>query len=309
MSRPIRDTEHGTNGFAKRTKCTCDPCRKARRMCDKRARLRKMSGNSRQQDPTQARAHVAELVAAGATYYQIARASGRVHESQIRRLMEGNAYGGTVQYLFAETITALLSVRLPAALAQESLRPAIGVHRRMEALCYMGYSMVDIAQGLGVTDRCVFNYYSRPRLMTSTIAKIDAYYRSVCMIPGTDDRSRWRAYRNDFAPPMAWEDNIDDPDAMPDRSAIVCIIAKCGGVMWDRGLCHKHYRRVSEMKGFRDTERFREVVRQLGNKVMSNKVATLAMIADLKELGVSKEEAAKRVNRGLDYVDGLWESA
>lgn len=41
------------------------------------------------------------------------------------------------------------------------------------------------------------------------------------MTPGPSNRVRARAARAGWAPPLAWDDNIDDPDAVPDLGRTV----------------------------------------------------------------------------------------
>lgn len=217
--RPIQHTEHGQYGYAKRTHCDCELCVSCVRRYDKERRLRLYRGQSNRVDSTEARLHVEYLVAAGITYGQIAAATGeKVKESQIRRLIEGNPRNGRqpVRFLYPQTIEALLAVTYRRAASQESKVSPVGTRRRIAALNYMGYGTIDIARLMGVTEEAVRGWTDRDVVLVSTVKRVKEFYDTYSMKPGTNERMRWRAYRQDFVSPMAWDDDtIDDPATEP----------------------------------------------------------------------------------------------
>lgn len=303
--RPAR-TKHGDYGYSRTNDCRCDLCKVGVRRYEKRIAYEKLQGISRRADATEAKAHVQRLVDAGATFGQIARATGMVvQEVQVRRLILGNR-GKPVTWVYRHTAAALLIVTLDQALAFDTALPSIGVHRRLNALRYMGHSVAAISIELGITEEAVWQYYRRKKLMTTTIRKVTDLYDKWSMTIGDSERARWHAYRFDYAPPMAWEDvDIDDPDAEPDRSCIVCIVERCHRQVSRCSLCRTHLRRVLETKGFRgDSENFRLIVQRL-NRQASHRQADHSL-AELKEMGVTAEEAAARVGLSTEVVQKKW---
>lgn len=308
MTRPARTT-HGTYGYARRHRCKCEPCAKAQLRYEKQGRLKRQRGETNRVDATEVRNHVHRLMEAGATYSQISRAAGCVQESQVRRLMEGNPRNGCkpVAWIYRHTAKALLAVTPSSALSQESYRPAFGAQRRLQALQYMGHSIRTLATELDVTDEVIPRYMKADRLMTSTLVKIDEVYRRLGMTRGDSETVRWRAYRKDYAPPMAWDEStLDDPNAVPDRAGIRCVVTNCMRAAYRHSICESHMRRVKALDGFRDSTRFREVVIRLGRQETHNAVGLRETLAELKELGVTAEEAARRTGRRRSHVDKVW---
>lgn len=102
---------------------------------------------------------------------------------------------------------------------------AIGVQRRLRALCAAGWSMQEVATFVGTTH--ADNY--RKLLIRSNVKYVresmaqaitNAYSTLASLNPPDErsaSRSRNRARSNGWAPPSAWIDvDIDDPEAQPD---------------------------------------------------------------------------------------------
>ena len=94
---------------------------------------------------------------------------------------------------------------------------ATGTHRRIRALWALGHNSATIGATIGLSEHHVQRIvHAREFVTYATWHLIDRAYRELSMIPGTADRTRSRAQRAGYAPPLAWEGvDIDDPQAQP----------------------------------------------------------------------------------------------
>ena len=119
-------------------------------------------------------------------------------------------------------------------------QPAIGTQRRIRALVRIGWSQALIADACGwATEQSITELMRRDVVNTTTAKRVAKVYDALSMRIGPSGRSRRRAERKGWAPPLAWDD-IDDPAATPytgtdphgtDVDDIVWLI-RCGGT-WD----------------------------------------------------------------------------
>lgn len=105
---------------------------------------------------------------------------------------------------------------------------AIGAHRRIRALCAVGWGFGTQAQLAGWSRSNWHNLTRRDRIMPGTLALVRGVYDKLAMTPAPDcyatTRARAVAAREGWFPPLAWEDDtIDDPAALP------CIVPPVGG--------------------------------------------------------------------------------
>lgn len=104
---------------------------------------------------------------------------------------------------------------------------SIGAARRMQALIAMGYRLQDLAPLLGVSKSRVHQIasYQNWRILLDTDAAVRALYTRLNAVPapraGRSEawlrRHARMAYRNNWAPPLAWtsEEAMDDPNEQP----------------------------------------------------------------------------------------------
>lgn len=94
---------------------------------------------------------------------------------------------------------------------------ATGTHRRIQALWALGHNSATIGATIGLSEHHVQRIvHAREFVTYATWHLIDRAYRELSMVPGTADRTRSRARRAGYAPPLAWEGvDIDDPQAQP----------------------------------------------------------------------------------------------
>lgn len=176
---------------------------------DRRVRsLRELRREPGYVDATAVREHLAVLHAWGWVDWSIAQASGLSHHG-VTRIRTGAS--ARVQFRSARRLLAVD----PAAQQRPGLLPAHGVHRRVEALMALGWSMEAIgAAAGGRTRRQVQRFHAQPSCTAETWRVVDDAYRGLCMRVGPSQRARALAARRGWVPPLAWDD-IDHPDARP----------------------------------------------------------------------------------------------
>lgn len=109
----------------------------------------------------------------------------------------------------------------------KTLVPVIGTRRRIEALEAIGWSRAHVSRELGHSREWVGHVLRKDTIRQDTAAVIADIYERLSMVLPMDaptrckgqtrfhEVARSRARANGFAPPMAWDDDIDNPDAVP----------------------------------------------------------------------------------------------
>lgn len=118
-----------------------------------------------------------------------------------------------------------------------------GTARRIQALVFLGWTYLDIQRETGLEDAEVrrFAIGERAYVYSSTVAKVDAAYRRLCMtIPPAKtmrerqarSKARRLAERNGWVGPLAWDDidtdlapNLGGVDNQPDPVVVARILA------------------------------------------------------------------------------------
>ena len=101
-----------------------------------------------------------------------------------------------------------------------------GTARRLQALVALGYPQTylwDRLTGDAKRQNCHhLLVQARPTVNAETARKVAELYDELSMTPGPSVRSRRKATYHGWAPPLAWdEDEIDNPEAHPDKGAHV----------------------------------------------------------------------------------------
>lgn len=162
-------------------------------------------------DATAAVEHYKQLRRMGLSTAEIARRSG-VHRDTLRQM--GTWSAGNVRI---ETHQLVMAVRIPRAV-EPSLAciPAVGTHRRVQALAVIGHSLRVVGARMGVTQQAVTAMLRKQVVTAATAAKVADVYRELHLTPGTSVRAANFAIARGWAPPLAWDDDtIDDPTALP----------------------------------------------------------------------------------------------
>lgn len=101
------------------------------------------------------------------------------------------------------------------------LVPGAGTRRRLQALAILGWSTKRLGEQLGVTQARISELQlgdDTTRAQAALAARVtELYDRLWNTMPTWDgaDRARASAARHGWLPPLAWDDDIDDPDARP----------------------------------------------------------------------------------------------
>lgn len=191
--------------------CQADACAQENYRYMSRLRLDYHRGERRRIDASQSRHHIERLLATGWTQAQIARAAGLVHHvvSDVRRGQ---------QIVANHTALAILSVPIGPAPADVRDIDATGTMRRLRALVAIGWPIEQLAPRLGMFSTALGNI-ARGELAHVRIKTADTvalHYQQLSRIPGPSNRGRILARKKGWHGPLAWGDNIDDPQAQPD---------------------------------------------------------------------------------------------
>lgn len=212
------DHPHGRFQTCYRTHgCRCKPCRarEARRKAGERARIRE-GRHEGMADPTWVAGHIQALKLCGMTARDIARCSG-LNEASIHRIDEGR-----VKRVYPQTAKAILAVRPESVAwrAEKAWVNPVGTLRRVQALMALGHSGRDISRRTGHNSEWVAKLLRSPLRVEerSRLAVVRVFEEMSMERPEGPyaERTRGIAARRGYAPPLAWDDDIDDPAAVPD---------------------------------------------------------------------------------------------
>lgn len=231
-------------------KCGCTDCRAAR---TRRQRTRRRLQAYGQYDPgmvdaAPVRAHVLHLSAQGIGYKRVAALAG-VHQTVLRQLIygryEAERRGEQQKRMNRESAARILAVRPdPGALGPNDHVPAVGVHRRVQALVARGWSVASIAGRVGWSTSNFHMMLRRSRVTVATHRAVAELYEQMWDEEPLQRTAREQAVRArvlDYAarrrwlPPLAWDDidndpeppvvDGDDPAALVDEVAIELALA------------------------------------------------------------------------------------
>jgi predicted ArsR family transcriptional regulator len=211
----------------------CDLVAARRQLCNKH--YRHWRNQNTRVSVEAVRAHIGALNAAGVNNNTIARTAGVSWRSVYGITSAQRQDQTTVR---ADIAHAILNLSIPARvldLEGAVLVSNCGTQRRLQALIALGYTNLQLAQGMSMRHRefCrLLNYDGSYVTVRYARAAADLFNRlELTEVPSTvaASRSRNRAQRNNWALPLQWdEDTIDDPAAKPIR------ITKRGGTAIDR---------------------------------------------------------------------------
>lgn len=95
--------------------------------------------------------------------------------------------------------------------------PSIGTRRRIQALIAIGWSGRTIMAEMGWRGASLgAQFYQQDRVYAETARRAKEVYDRLSNTPGPSNKSRGRAKKSGFEPPLAWDDaTIDDPNVKP----------------------------------------------------------------------------------------------
>lgn len=213
-------------------KCRCRPCRDAAAAYTRDLKRRHLYGKVTYVPADPAREHVRALQAQGMGWKRVARAAG-IDCSVMWKLLYGDPSRPQApsKRIRPKTEAAILAVTLD--LASVASVPGVGTRRRLQALVAIGWSQAKLAGRLGTTPANfgkVIHGHTTNDVNVATARAVTKLYDELWdQVP---PHSEWRdhiAYTRalghavgyDWFVPMAWdEDDIDNPDAQPDRGQV-----------------------------------------------------------------------------------------
>ncbi|MFE4818555.1 hypothetical protein ACFRFU_19410 [Streptomyces sp. NPDC056704] len=164
-------------------------------------------------DATPVRQRVEGWSSQGYSHVQIAQAVGG-NSGDISKILDG-------QPTIAPRVAArYLTSPGPTGIPFHATADSTGTVRRGRALHAIGYPLYEIARGLPVNS----NYLGRildgqyPTIRAAVAEAMTARYRQLQWKPGPSHFAVHSARRRDWHGPFAWDDNIDDPQAKPEKA-------------------------------------------------------------------------------------------
>lgn len=215
-------SEHGTTARAKGRpamgvpRCPCPLCRAAERAYAKRCRVLNATGRTLSVPVEPVAAHLDTLFAAGAGWVQIADLA-QVSQSSLSKIR--NRQQAVLRRGVADRI---LGIRPGQGLPERRSIPTLGAVRRVRALMAIGHTVAAIGAAADL-NHTVMHGLVNGRLDTfwaTTDARVAAAYATLAHRPGSNVRARNRARREGWYGPLAWDGNIDDPNAEPDTTGV-----------------------------------------------------------------------------------------
>ena len=175
-------------------------------------------------DAAPVRTHVIILRRHGLGLRKIAELAG-INRKSLQNLLYGCSHRNTPpkRKMRKTTAEAILAIPLPDGplsplLTEGQHVDATGTRRKVRALAAFGHSISSLAARVGWTPQ---NFHKLTRddttqVTAKTARMVDALFRELQLVPGTNTRTRNLAKKKGWALPMEWEeDEIDDPSATP----------------------------------------------------------------------------------------------
>lgn len=176
-----------------------------------RWRLDQQRGHRRRVPAGRTVDHITRLTGAGWSFAQIGTAAGCAHRT-IAALVAGEH-----RTVATETERRVLAVP-PGPPPSPRYVDAVGTMRRIRALAAIGHPFVGIGPAIGLHHSAVSRIAcgEAPQVLASTARATAEVYRRWSARPGSSARARNHAARSGWPGPLAWDENIDDPDARPE---------------------------------------------------------------------------------------------
>lgn len=220
MTKPL--APHGTYArfigrpAANVSGCRCDECRKEGRSYHMRREYLAATGRPLTVDATRTREHLQSLLAAGAGWNQL------VAVSKSSSATISNIISGKQAKVRRSTESKFLPITIDQVIVATYSVASLGSVRKLRALAALGHSSRLLASRSGLSQSLVLAMLAGEikNIRPQTKAAVDALFKQMAMTPGTNRTAAMRAARKGWAPPLAWDDDLDDPGALPVLKAV-----------------------------------------------------------------------------------------
>lgn len=209
-------TDHPASRACYLRGCRLPACSDANYQYMSRYRLDRERGQKRRVDSAPATRHVRTLLNAGWNLRQISDAANCAPRV-ISCLANGKQT--TTRNDIAARILAINPHPVPAP---AQYLDATGTIRRVRALVAIGYTIRRLSTEIGIWPANLARI-ARGELAQVTVSTADAtkrVYRELSRRPGASSAAQAHAQREGWHGPLAWDDNIDDPAAVPDTGDV-----------------------------------------------------------------------------------------
>ena len=236
-THPHATHTHGTYACYTADRCRCYPCQWAKSVYETDRSRRHATGTFGNDwvDARPVRRHVRDvLLPSGMGLKRIAALSGVSHGA-LTKLMYGARRPDTGRIRKTRRVARATADRLfaltPHNVAAGARVSSVGTRRRIQALCWVGWTVQAQADHMGVDRQGLDRALRGKHVLRTTADTVAAMFEQMVLTPPPADTSRhqaWvsaarrRARAHGWAPPGAWdEDTIDDPHALPDYGPAV----------------------------------------------------------------------------------------
>lgn len=192
-------------------RCGCDLCREMNRARAERRRKQIAYGRHqpRLADTERARKHILELRRLGMPAHIVAAQAG------VSRGVTQRIAAGAQQVANRTTVEKILDVRPSPDLATKV--PAIGAHRRLQALAFMGWTIQQVEERMGAGVTMTSWILRHDRITAELHQRVVAVYDDLWDQTPPDGygnrRAAARARSRGWVGPLAWDDDtIDLPE-------------------------------------------------------------------------------------------------
>lgn len=209
--------------------CRCTPCVDAHNARERNRHRQKAYGrfDTGLVDATPARDHVLKLAEYGIGYKRVAQLAGYRSSTPVRTLIWGRQDPGPRNGEIPKRIPREKAARILAVkpvvenLGARKSVPALGAHRRVQALVARGWSMSKIAERIGMNISNFSTFMQREHIGAGNHRTIAALYDELWDVDPPKDE--WRdkiaytrslrfAQERRWLPPLAWDDIDTDPE-------------------------------------------------------------------------------------------------
>lgn len=292
---PISGQRHPS--WAARAKgCRCELCLRMKRRADK---LRRIHGNQLT-DAQPIQEMIATWVAEGFSHRAIAGAVG-MSANSVRELSKRQRVWKDTAAKFAGLTRRNVIMLAPDA----ALVPTIGSVRRLQALVAIGHTYGDLAADTKEAHMFRAMAQGGVRSISAVRARriIDLFDRNA-MTPGPRIGNRTLANTRGYPPPLAWDDDMDDPAANPCAGSELASRHSRMLVLYRRGMNDRQIAR--EMSVTPDAVRYWRTRNQISPQCPTRPAVQLGEEPDARyalwQQGMGDKDIAAAVGRHPDVI-------